>query len=89
MYLITVVEDLHKRRQPLPKMEAIYMITPSEEAIGILMRDFENSNRPTYKAAHVFFTEGILSLFIIINIVDSDFITFLPTLSVKQVNMVL
>lgn len=53
-----VVEDLHRRREPLPTMEAIYMMTPSEEAVQILMRDFEHPNRPMYKAAHIYFTEG-------------------------------
>lgn len=55
-----MVEDLHKRRQPIPTMEAIYMMSPSDEAIRILMKDFENPKNPNYKAAHVFFTEGNL-----------------------------
>lgn len=53
-----MVEDLHKRREPLAAMEAIYMMTPSEESVRILMRDFEHANRPMYKAAHVYFSEG-------------------------------
>lgn len=57
-YFFSVVEDLHKRREPLSTMEAIYLMTPSEESIRILMRDFEHPNRPLYKAAHVYFTEG-------------------------------
>lgn len=56
--LFSVVEDLHKLREPLSTMEAIYLMTPSEESIHILMRDFEHQNRPMYKAAHVYFTEG-------------------------------
>lgn len=55
---IPLVEDLQKRREPIPSMEAIYMMTPSEESIRILMRDFEHTNRPMYKSAHVYFTEG-------------------------------
>lgn len=55
----TVVEDLHKQRQPIPTMEAIYMMSPTDEAIRILMRDFENPKNAHYKAAHVFFTEGM------------------------------
>lgn len=53
-----MVEDLHKKREPLVTMEAIYLMTPSEESIRILMRDFEHPNRPMYKAAHVYFSEG-------------------------------
>lgn len=52
-----MVEDLHKQREPLAAMEAIYLMTPTEDSIRILMRDFE-LNRPMYKAAHVYFSEG-------------------------------
>lgn len=55
-----MVEDLHKRREPLASMEAIYLMTPSEESVRILKKDFEHPNRPMYKAAHVYFTEGTI-----------------------------
>ena len=54
---LSVVEDLHKQREPLAAMEAIYLMTPTDDSIRILMRDFE-LNRPMYKAAHVYFSEG-------------------------------
>ncbi|XP_078686227.1 syntaxin-binding protein 1-like isoform X6 [Branchiostoma floridae x Branchiostoma belcheri] len=56
---ITMVEDLEKRRQPIAKMDAIYLITPTEESVNLLMRDFGTAHNTMYRAAHVFFTEAL------------------------------
>ena len=42
----------------MPAMEAIYLIGPSESSVRGLLQDFTSQNRTTYKAAHVYFTEG-------------------------------
>ncbi|GMR31722.1 hypothetical protein PMAYCL1PPCAC_01917, partial [Pristionchus mayeri] len=53
---ITIVEDLAKSREPLPSLEGIYLLAPTQESIQRLIDDF--SIRHQYKCAHIFFTEA-------------------------------
>lgn len=54
---VTLVENLSRTREPLP-MEAIYLITPTEESMDLMLADFGEPSRRVYKAAHVYFTEA-------------------------------
>ena len=52
------METIEKKREPLPAMEAIYLITPTESSVRELKNDFASQHRTMYRAAHVYFTEG-------------------------------
>lgn len=56
---ITIVEDVYKKREPLPTLDCIYLVTPTQKSVNALMADFDNLNRAMYRNVHVFFTEGI------------------------------
>ncbi|ERN13317.1 hypothetical protein AMTR_s00041p00086140 [Amborella trichopoda] len=55
---ISLVEDLYKRRQPLPSMDAVYFIQPLKENVVMFLSDM-SGRCPLYKKAHVFFSSPI------------------------------
>ncbi|KAJ8620084.1 hypothetical protein MRB53_028613 [Persea americana] len=55
---VSLVEDLYKRRQPLPSMDAIYFIQPTKENIVFFLSDM-SGRIPLYKKAFVFFSAPV------------------------------
>ncbi|KAM0853918.1 hypothetical protein ACQ4PT_050756 [Festuca glaucescens] len=53
-----LVEDLYKRRQPLPSLDAIYFIQPTQENVHIFMSDMSGKH-PLYKKAYIFFSSPV------------------------------
>ncbi|CAN1333125.1 SNARE-interacting protein KEULE [Linum perenne] len=55
---VSLVEDIYKRRQPLPSMDAIYFIQPTKENI-IMFKSDMGGKKPLYKKAFVFFSSPV------------------------------
>ncbi|KAH1248990.1 SNARE-interacting protein KEULE [Glycine max] len=55
---VSLVEDIFKRRQPLPTMDAIYFIQPTRENIIMFLSDM-SGRKPLYRKAFVFFSSPI------------------------------
>ncbi|XP_078524440.1 syntaxin-binding protein 3 [Lissotriton helveticus] len=54
---ITVVEDLYKKREPVPHLKAVYFITPTEKSVDELVNDFNGKAPFKYDAAYVYFSD--------------------------------
>ncbi|XP_059641542.1 SNARE-interacting protein KEULE-like isoform X2 [Cornus florida] len=55
---VSLVEDIYRRRQPLPTMDAIYFIQPTKENVTMFLSDM-SGRTPLYKKAFVFFSSPI------------------------------
>lgn len=55
---VSLVEDIYRRRQPLPTMDAIYFIQPTQENVIMFLSDMSGRS-PLYKKAFVFFSSPI------------------------------
>ncbi|XP_042403475.1 SNARE-interacting protein KEULE-like [Zingiber officinale] len=55
---VSLVEDLDKRRQPLPSMDAIYFMQPTRENVVRFLADMSGRS-PLYKKAFVFFSSPV------------------------------
>ncbi|KAL2472441.1 SNARE-interacting protein KEULE [Abeliophyllum distichum] len=55
---VSLVEDIHKRRQPLPTMDAIYFIQPTKENVVMFLSDM-SGRTPLYRKAFIFFSSPV------------------------------
>lgn len=60
---VTIVENLHKNRQPFPDMDVIYFITPNSASLNALLNDFKESSKPKYGVVHIIFTDSVKTYF--------------------------
>ena len=56
---VTIIENLAKKRQPFPTMDAIYFISPTKSSVDQVIEDFNVPNKPTYRYAHLLFTSSM------------------------------
>ncbi|KAK8522022.1 hypothetical protein V6N12_066592 [Hibiscus sabdariffa] len=55
---VSLVEDLFRRRQPLPTMDAIYFIQPTRENLVMFLSDM-SGREPLYRKAFIFFSSPV------------------------------
>ncbi|KAK9984562.1 hypothetical protein SO802_034087 [Lithocarpus litseifolius] len=81
---VSLVEDIYRRRQPLPSMDAIYFIQPSRENVIMLLSDMAGK-APLYRKAFVFFSSPISRE--LVNHIKKD-ATILPRIvALKEMNL--
>ena len=78
------VERLNTKRQPYPKYQALYLITPTNESCERIVEDFADEKKPMYSRAHIFFTHRILEPTLDI-LVEKSLVRRIPTC--KELNL--
>lgn len=56
---VTALEKLELKRKSFPKMQAVYMLTPTEQSIDYLLQDFPKKKDGHYAAIHLFFSSKL------------------------------
>lgn len=82
---IFTVEKLEKVRERFPMYHGIYFISPCEESLSILCKNFEDPLKPQYGRAHLFFTQRITNRTLDKLCINETFIKRVLTL--KEVNI--
>ena len=56
---VTALEKLELKRKPFPKMQAVYLLTPTEKSIDLLLEDFPKKQNGHYGAVHLIFSSKL------------------------------
>ena len=59
LLMIVVVDNISIPRQPSPRIDGIYFITPDDVSVKALVSDFSKRGQVQHKAVHVFFTSAV------------------------------
>ncbi|XP_057977797.1 SNARE-interacting protein KEULE isoform X2 [Malania oleifera] len=81
---VSLVEDIYRRRQPLPTMDAIYFIQPSKENVIIFLSDM-SGRAPLYRKAFVYFSSPISKE--LVNHIKKDTIVLPRIVALKEFNL--
>ncbi len=52
---VTTVESLASKRQPLPEMSVVYLISSSPSSVDAVIKDFQDPKKPMYGDCHLYF----------------------------------
>lgn len=56
---VTALEKLELKRKPFPKMQAMYLLTPTERSVDLLLQDFAKKKTPQYGTVHLCFSSRL------------------------------
>jgi syntaxin-binding protein 1 len=60
---VSVVEDLHKNREPLP-LVAVYFVQPTNRNVERILADFPEGEAALYQSVHIFFSSQVVPSFL-------------------------
>lgn len=56
---VTALEKLELKRKSFPKMQAVYLLTPTPRSVDLLLEDFPKKKTGQYGAIHLFFSSKL------------------------------
>lgn len=57
---ITSMELVERGREPLPELDALYLVRPEASNIELILGDFKSANKPQHRAVHLAFTSPLV-----------------------------